>query len=149
MTATATFSYDYEIVIRAGQEDTDMFIAPDGAVLATVIGIPVSTEWEPEVYDAALLDAGWRRSGPWTGNDVNATAPVTPAATAPGTRDEWLTALDAETAGQTAYDAYSVACASGVFGGLPLALARCGEERLTVVAECGWTARYEPGQGWV
>jgi hypothetical protein len=114
-----------------------------------VIGIPVSTEWEPEVYDAALLDAGWRRSGPWTGNDVNATAPVTPAATAPGTRDEWLAALDAETAGQTAWEAYSAACSAGVFGGLPLALARCDEERLHVVAEAGWTARYEAGQGWV
>jgi len=73
--ATARFTYDSEIRIDAGGEDSDIAVI-DGQVLGTVIEIPASQEWEPETYDLALQQAGWRRTSEWSSHDVSAEATV-------------------------------------------------------------------------
>ncbi len=43
-------------------------VGPDGMVLLTVVEYDAGDRWDqwtPEVYDAALLDYGWRRVGEW------------------------------------------------------------------------------------
>lgn len=79
MDYTARMTYDDQIIVQHDGEDTDFVLLPDGALIGAVIDCPASQEWEPEKYDQALRDAGWKRTGEWSSNDASATAPVEPA----------------------------------------------------------------------
>lgn len=58
------------IVIQHSGEDIDLISIPgEGTVSALIRYEPVDGEsWEPEVYDAALAEAGWQRVGDWLSN---------------------------------------------------------------------------------
>ena len=58
------------IVIQHSGEDIDLISIPgEGTVSALIRYEPVDGEsWEPEVYDAALAEAGWQRVGGWLRN---------------------------------------------------------------------------------
>jgi hypothetical protein len=69
-TTTAQLSEtEQRITVRLLGEDTDFDTAPDGQLMPGDIEyVPRQwDEWEPDVYDAALLGAGWRRVSEWSG----------------------------------------------------------------------------------
>ena len=68
-----------DMVIEHDGEDTDLVILPDGRTLPAVIGFTESEEWEPQVYRAALADAGWVQVMDWTFDLNRHTATVRPA----------------------------------------------------------------------
>lgn len=64
-TFTAVLPEVGDLVIEHDGEDTDLVILDDGRTMPAVIGFAESEEWEPEVYRAALADAGWVQVGDW------------------------------------------------------------------------------------
>lgn len=68
-----------DMIIEHDGEDTDLVILADGRTLPAIIGFAESEEWEPEVYRAALADAGWVQVGDWKFDLNRHVATVRPA----------------------------------------------------------------------